>query len=142
MVTTQPIPDNFYRTSIKALILDEGGRFLLTKEDNGTWELPGGGLDFGETPQDSLRRESREEMGLTVTFVADQPSYFLTAQNGKGTWIANVIYETRVQDLNFTPSDECVEVRFFTPDEALKENIFPSVAIFARMCAGQQRAAS
>jgi 8-oxo-dGTP pyrophosphatase MutT (NUDIX family) len=40
------IPNCFYRVSIKALVLDEQGRFLLCREDNGKWELPGGGLDF------------------------------------------------------------------------------------------------
>lgn len=56
------IPSCFYRVSIKALILDTDGRFLLIKEDNGFWEFPGGGLDFGEEPADGLRREIHEEM--------------------------------------------------------------------------------
>lgn len=32
----------------------------------GTWTLPGGGVDHGEHPEDSLRREVREETGLEV----------------------------------------------------------------------------
>ncbi len=44
------IPNNFYRTSVKALILDDKKRFLLLLEKKGLWELPGGGLDFGENP--------------------------------------------------------------------------------------------
>lgn len=30
------------------------------------WELPGGKTDFGETPQESLKREFREETGLVI----------------------------------------------------------------------------
>jgi len=119
------IPNNFYRTSIKALILDDKKRFLLLLEDNGGWELPGGGIDFGEKPHDCLMRELREEMGIEVTHINKQPSYFVVALHTNGLWKTNVLYETQVKDLNFTPSAECVDIRFFTKEEALKENLFP-----------------
>lgn len=32
----------------------------------GQWTLPGGGLDFGESPEDGAVREAREETGLEV----------------------------------------------------------------------------
>ncbi len=32
----------------------------------GHWTLPGGGLDFGETPEQAMVREFREETGLIV----------------------------------------------------------------------------
>jgi 8-oxo-dGTP diphosphatase len=47
----------------------EGGRVLLCRISDpgpggGQWTLPGGGLDFGEDPEDGLRRELDEETGL------------------------------------------------------------------------------
>jgi len=33
----------------------------------GRWTLPGGGLDFGEDPQDAVVREFKEETGLFVS---------------------------------------------------------------------------
>jgi len=127
------IENCFYRISVKALILDSDKRFLLTQEDNGLWELPGGGLDFGEKPQAGLAREVKEEMGVTITYVADNPSYFLTDKTKTGRPYANIIYVARISSLDFTPSAECVAVRFFTQKDVMKEQVFPNVAIFAGM---------
>lgn len=113
------IPPCFYRLSVKALILDETRtKFLVVQEQNGTWEFPGGGLEWGAVPKDDLRREIEEEMKLVVTSVAKYPCYFFTFQNHKSDWVANALYETRVQDLAFTPSEECIAIHFVTPEEA------------------------
>jgi len=50
----------YYRVSVKALITDELGRFLLAKESDNTWDLLGGGLDHHEDPVAALRREIQE----------------------------------------------------------------------------------
>lgn len=124
------IPDRFYRISIKALIINEAGdKFLICKEDNGRWELPGGGLEWGTTPHEDLPREIEEEMGLETTWIADNPSYFYTFEfenhPGRG---ANVIYEATVKNLNFTPSDECVEIAFVNKETVGDKKLFSVVA--------------
>ena len=128
------IPDHFYRVSIKALILDKEKRFLLMLENNDMWELPGGGLDFGEKPQICLAREIKEEMGLNIVSISNEPSYFFTALHRSGKWwICNVVYEVIVENFNFTRSDECIELRFFTKEDALKENLFSNVVEFVNL---------
>lgn len=123
----------YYRISVKALCLDETGRFLLAKEDNGKWEFIGGGLDYGEDPATCLRREVHEETGLVITYISDSPKYFLTApRHNADTYLANIIYEVKLQDLNFTPSEECIELRYFNVEEAAKEDLFPNVAEFLK----------
>ena len=127
------IPKNFYRTSVKALILNEQKQFLLMLQSDGLWDLPGGGLDYGEKPEEGLRRELREEMGLDIVWVDKRPSYFFTTliNPARGVYSSNTIYEVHLQSLDFVRSDECVEIRFFTSEEALKLKLFPGVKEFA-----------
>ena len=127
------IPNCFYRISIKALILDDEKRFLLTKEKDDKWDLPGGGLDFGEKPENCLRREIQEEMGLEVTYISDTPSYFLTSQKEITFGFANIIYLTKIKNLNFTKSDECTEIKFFTKKEAQKEDVISNILDFLKL---------
>jgi ADP-ribose pyrophosphatase YjhB (NUDIX family) len=47
----------------KVLLARVSGRSMWP----GTWWLPGGGINFGETPTQCLVREFEEEAGLLVT---------------------------------------------------------------------------
>ena len=57
--------------AVKGIIIHEQ-RLLIVRRavvdfGGGTWECPGGKIDFGELPLDSLVREIEEETQLTVT---------------------------------------------------------------------------
>lgn len=131
------IPNNFYRVSVKGLILDESRKkFAVILEDNGWWELPGGGLDWGETPAAGIKREIKEEMGLTVTEVAPLPLYCLIGKNMSDQWTLNLVFETKVKDLNFTPSSECQELKFITPAEVDSIHAFRTVRELAAVFKG------
>ena len=129
------VPECFYRVSVKALVLNETkDKFLICEEETGVWELPGGGLDWGATPQEDLPREIMEEMGLVVTSVAENPSYFITDKTiNRGTWFVNVLYETELENLNFTPSDECINIKFVNKDNIDNMKLFPSVEKLLQM---------
>jgi len=50
-----------------AIILDNKKRFLLChRRDHDLWNLPGGGLEKGESPWEGVIRETKEETGLDV----------------------------------------------------------------------------
>lgn len=121
----------YYRVSVKALITDETGRFLLAKESSGVWDMLGGGLDHNEDPVTALQREVQEETGLVVASVNPSPKYFVTAHRPeRNTFIANVFYEVTIKDLHFTPSDECEELRYFSTEEARQLTTLPNIEKF------------
>lgn len=129
------VPECFYRVSVKALILnDTRDKFLICEEESGVWELPGGGLDWGMTPQEDLPREISEEMGLKVTKISDNPSYFITDQTlNRGVWIVNVIYETELENIDFKPSNECVNIKFVNKEDIRDMKVFPTIKKLADM---------
>ena len=55
---------------VGAVVRDESGRLLLVLRGRepamGTWSLPGGRVEAGETDAEALRRELAEETGLDV----------------------------------------------------------------------------
>ena len=61
------------QVSTGGLIVRDDRKFLIVQRSPqeefmpGNWELPGGGSEYGETPQEAMRRELKEELNLDVT---------------------------------------------------------------------------
>jgi 8-oxo-dGTP diphosphatase len=54
---------------VVAAVVERAGRYLITRRLAGThlaglWEFPGGKIRLGEMPEDALKRELREELGV------------------------------------------------------------------------------
>jgi 8-oxo-dGTP diphosphatase len=57
--------------AVVAAVIERDDHFLLTRRQagvhlEGMWEFPGGKIDPGERPEQTLIRELREEIGITV----------------------------------------------------------------------------
>lgn len=55
-----------FRVSVYAVIFERGKVLLAHRRDIDWWNLPGGGMEAGETVEEAMRREVREETGLEV----------------------------------------------------------------------------
>ncbi len=96
----------------QAVILDEGRVLLSVRADLRGWELPGGNAEPGETEEDCLRREVREETGLEVALVRHVGDYERT---GLLPHVARV-YLCRVVGGEARPSAETPRLRWFSLD--------------------------
>lgn len=110
-------PTTFYRVTVKAFITDENNKVLVVKEKHNFWSLPGGGLDHGESPQDGIKREIKEEIGLedvTVGDIAYSTTVYLDRVDYWMTWI---VYRATVGSNNFILGDGVTEAKFIDISE-------------------------
>lgn len=66
-----------------AALIDTDGRILLAQRPEGKhmagmWEFPGGKVEAGESPDDAVRREMMEELGVDLCEHCIQPFTFIT----------------------------------------------------------------
>ena len=97
-----------YTAGAFAIVRDERGRVLwIRRSDTGWWGLPGGVIEFGETPGDAAVREAFEETGFVVEVIR------LAAIDWKRAVADAVfVFECRITGGTATPSAETSEVVF------------------------------
>lgn len=110
-------PNTFYRVAVKALIKNDEGQILLVKEKSNKWDLPGGGLDHGEEPEDGTKRELREEIGISsgvnVGGIIKQKSFWL---NNKQAWLMWIVYEVKISSqAQFSPGEGVTDIAYIDP---------------------------
>lgn len=83
--------ENRKTVNVAAAIIQKDGKIFATQrgygEFKGGWEFPGGKIEQGETAQQALRREIREELDAEITIDSlfetveyDYPSFHLSMQ--------------------------------------------------------------
>ena len=130
--------------AVAAIIQDPAGRVLLARRahdpSRGKLDVPGGFVDHGETAEQALRREIREELSIEI----DDLAYFGTVPNvyeyaGLNYRTLDLYFTAHPRDLStLRPADDIDACAFVAPDEIDDDELgFDSVRMaLARLRSG------
>lgn len=110
--------DYLFRISIKGLVRNENNRVLVVKEARRThWDLPGGGMDHGESIKQAIQREFNEEVSLAGDFTyrilgVEEPSLLERTK----VWQIRLIFEIIPTNRQFSPGKDGDEILFINPE--------------------------
>jgi 8-oxo-dGTP diphosphatase len=109
MPDTRPL----FTVAAFAIIFDAEQRVLLChRRDMDAWNLPGGGLEIGELPNECVIREVHEETGLEVSIIRVLGVY---GKAGRNELVFSFLCEITGGELKLTAETD--ENHYFKPSE-------------------------
>ena len=127
---------NLHKVSVAALVTNAEGKILLVNSPWRGWEYPGGLIEPGETFEQALRREIREESGVEVEI-----ERFVGICKNVEKNIVNIDFVCRYVSGELTTSEESTEVVWVTPRQAMEMITFPlTKKRLGNMLSGDQNA--
>ena len=108
-------PNTFYRVAVKALVRNDKGEVLLVKEKSDKWDLPGGGIDHGEEPEDGIKRELLEELGVSAVSVGKPiltKSFWLEE---KQAWLMWIVYDVELHSNQLKFGEGVTAIEYLNP---------------------------
>ncbi len=131
--------------AVAGLLTDGAGKLLLVLRRNppnaGTWSLPGGKQELGETLEDALRREIREETGLTISAPELLTVQDMIVRDGDERIQYHYViayYRATVTGGALAPGDDVADVRWFTLSQMLTLDVSRRLLRLARQALGVQ----
>lgn len=127
-VMHRPLVHEITRFGAHAVVMD-GDKLLLTRKEGGPykgrWGLPGGKIEFGESPEETVERELLEEAALEVSDLQLLTTIHHCEEYGELHFHhVGIIYRAG----QFSPQLELTaeeEVRWVIPEEACEEELTP-----------------
>jgi 8-oxo-dGTP pyrophosphatase MutT (NUDIX family) len=118
-----PAPNSMV-PSVNLVTVDGDGRILLIRRsDNGSWALPGGAIELGESALGAAVRETLEETGITcevtglVGLYTDPRHLIHYTSNDEVRQEFCIVFAGRPIAGEPTPSSESIEVHWVDPAE-------------------------
>ena len=111
---------NLHKVSVAALVTNAEGKILLVNSPWRGWEYPGGLIEPGETFEEALHREVREESGVEIEITG-----FVGICKNVGLDIVNIDFTAKYAGGRLATSEESTEVGWFTEEEAFGMITFP-----------------
>lgn len=112
-----------------------GDSILLKKATRGVskgkWNAPGGKIDDGETPEESVKREALEETGLAVSSLLYHGKLTFHIK-GKDEVINDYIFSTKTFTGKLTPSEEG-ELRWFDKEDIPYDQMWPDDLVWLNL---------
>ncbi|MFH1968479.1 MAG: NUDIX hydrolase [bacterium] len=108
------------KKAVNNIIINQGGKILIIKRTvrkekayPGLWDLPGGGVEEGETLQETAKREAMEEVSLEIKPVQD--CFYVYHYEDKDLYVYGMISETN--SASVTLSEAHTEFKWISKDE-------------------------
>ena len=116
--------------AVKALLFDQDKLLLVKRSDKARgehhyWELPGGRMEFGESPEEALLRELAEETGLSAKILCPLQTWNFFRE--ETTQIVGVTFLCKAATNVVRLSDEHEAFAWVHLDEISQYNIVPTV---------------
>lgn len=114
---------------VRAVVLDGDNRVFLVRHSYvAGWYLPGGGVDLGETMEQAMRRELKEEGDIDITGEVVLHGIFLNGHVSRRDHVAVYVVRHFRQDRLPAPNREISECGFFAIT-ALPEGTTPGTRL-------------
>lgn len=117
-----PLPRNPFLTVDAIIEIDNGIILIKRKNPPPGWAIPGGFVDYGETLEDAVIREAKEETGLNISLVRQFHTYSAPKRDPRHHTVSTIFIATASG--NPVAADDALEVKIFTRDTLPEEIAF------------------
>lgn len=102
------------KLGVNGIIVSDNKILLEKRSDDKKWGIPGGWVEVGESPQESLKREFLEETGLKIA-IEDTIDIFTRKPGDFGTphSSCHILYRCHIEGGKLLKSFESLEVGFY-----------------------------